>query len=341
MFNTMMLLSLAAPAFAAVVLDGTDLTGRLNRAQYCTPDGQNAYGSGHFVQCCSGSKKCLTPGSPQWEWFCKSCGDSCPSDHGWSSRTCVGGGPSPSPQPNPSPPSPSPGGAVDATSLHWNAHRPCATSEPPCVALAQERLGAMAHEVGAMIVGAVELADSIKALPGWDNTGMQCDHSAVMVNSPAGWHIEKSGGGCMNGDDVKGFAVALVVPPQAVQGCSKLCVFMGHVPHGGVQSGAGEIENVCGSYYRSSCAIAMADWNSPTPQHRFEELFGDYPTFWEPKHDLTCCYHTFEFAFDHCVSNIKGAYDDGSKIFQPQLTRFSYDYDEHKPTSVKLRLPMA
>merc|ERR1719150_2759759 len=109
----MFLYALIAPVFAGLASD------ELEAAQTCTAAGQNAYITGHFLQCCSGAKKCLTPASPRWVWLCESCDASCSHDRGWNSRACVGPAPSPpnpppSPIPNPSPnppPSPSPGGA--------------------------------------------------------------------------------------------------------------------------------------------------------------------------------------------------------------------------------------
>jgi len=230
-------------------------------------------------------------------------------------------------------------GTVDATTLHWNSHRPCATDGGACSAKARSSLASMARQVGAKIVGAVEMRDAIRALPGWQNTGMQCDNSAIMV--APGWTVEKRGGFCMNGNSAKGFAVALVRPPTAVRGCAKLCVLMGHVPHEGVRSGGSEVSKVCGGY-RTACGIGMGDWNSNSPGRRFNALFGTYPKLTAPTHELTCCYRapSFKYAFDHTVTNIRGAYSSGTQVFGPQLTRYQ-DYDEHKPTSVKLRLPSA
>merc|ERR1719150_958046 len=107
----MFLYALIAPVFAGLASD------ELEAAQTCTAAGQNAYITGHFLQCCSGAKKCLTPASPRWVWLCESCDASCSHDRGWNSRACVGPAPSPpnpppSPIPNPSPnPPPSPGGS--------------------------------------------------------------------------------------------------------------------------------------------------------------------------------------------------------------------------------------
>merc|ERR1712228_1034955 len=114
------------------------------------------------------------------------------------------------------------------------------------MSLAKQRLAALANEVGAKVVGTVELKNAPDALPGWQSTGVQCDNSAVMV--APGWSIANSGGHCMNGDSAKGFAVALVTPPEQVQGCSALCILMGHVPHGsgGGTSGHSKISSVCG-----------------------------------------------------------------------------------------------
>jgi len=231
-------------------------------------------------------------------------------------------------------PAPSPGAEVDATTLHWNAHRPCATDQASCIGAAQSRLGAMAGEVGAQIVGAVELKDAIVALPGWQSTGMQCDNSAVMV--APGWAIVKSGGYCMNGDAAKGFAVALVTPPQQVAGCQSLCVMMGHVPHDGVSSGGSKIAEVCGDA-RTSCMIGMGDWNTEDISSRWAALVGGAAALVEP-HEKTCCYNKFVYAFDHTATNIAGAYSAGKTVYPPQLTSFP-SYNEHMPTSVKLRLP--
>lgn len=239
--------------------------------------------------------------------------------------------------PPPAPtPTPSPAAEVDATTLHWNAHRPCATDQASCISAAQSRLGQMASEVGAQIVGAVELKDAVKALPGWQSTGMQCDNSAVMV--APGWSIIKSGGYCMNSNVYKGFAVALVTPPQEVAGCQHLCVMMGHVPHEGVYSGGSEVEAVCGEV-RASCMIGMGDWNADDISSRWGALVGGTTVLVEP-HDKTCCYNSFANAFDHTATNIAGAYSAGKTVYPPQLTSFP-SWNEHMPTSVKLRLPGA
>merc|ERR1711976_55397 len=118
----------------------------------------------------------------------------------------------------------------------------------------------MAHEVGAKIVGTVELKGGCDAMHGWACSGVQCDNSAVMV--APGWIIIKSGGACMNGHHSKGFAVALVKPAEHVPGCPNLCIAMGHVPHGSGSSTTGhsEIVRVCGDAHHK-CAIMMADWN--------------------------------------------------------------------------------
>jgi len=193
----------------------------------------------------------------------------------------------------------------------------------------------MAKQVGAKIVGAVELKDGHLALPGWQSSGQQCDNSAVMV--APGWNISNSGGFCMGGDPNKGFAVALVTPPQLVRGCSKLCVFMGHVPHPGARvTGHDEIVKVCDGAEKQ-CMIAMSDWNVENISGRWKTLIGGKPSLVEP-HDKTCCYPLFIYAFDHTATNIAGAYSAGRTIFGPQLTKFPSG-DEHKPTSVQLMLP--
>lgn len=229
-------------------------------------------------------------------------------------------------------------GTLAATTLHWNIHRPCGTDDGPCIAAAQKRLGEMAQEVGAQLVGAVELKNAVQALPGWQSSGMQCDNSAIMV--APGWSVRNSGGFCMNGDSAKGFAVALVQPPQPVQGCSSLCIFMGHVPHGSGTSitGHSEIANVCGGAV-GACTIAMGDWNAEDISTRWRSLIGGSPALVEP-HDKTCCLGSpgYIFAYDHTATNIAGAYSAGKTVYGPQLTSFA-DYDEHKPTSVQLRLP--
>lgn len=53
----------------------------------CTAIGQDPYGSGHLVECCSGTKKCLEA-SANWAYRCKYCSDSCPDDKSWYSRSC-------------------------------------------------------------------------------------------------------------------------------------------------------------------------------------------------------------------------------------------------------------
>jgi len=243
-------------------------------------------------------------------------------------------GPGPSP-PSPSPPPPSPGGEADLTTLHWNIHRPCGTDNSACIAKAKERVAALANEVGAKIVGTVELKDACDALPGWSCSGVQCDNSAVMV--APGWNIINSGGHCMNGDKAKGFAVALVQPAEQVPGCSNLCIVMGHVPHGsgGGTDGHDEIASVCGDA-QGSCSIMMADWNTDNVDSTWGSLFGGSPTVVDPQ-DITCCYPDYSYKFDHTATNIQGAYSAGHTTYDPQLTEFPSQY-EHKPVSVQLRV---
>lgn len=233
-------------------------------------------------------------------------------------------------------PAPTPVGTVDVTTLHWNVHRPCGTDNSNCISLAQQRLGQIASEVGAKVVGVVELKNAVDALPGWQSTGMQCDNSAVMV--APGWSISKSGGYCMNQDSAKGFAVALVTPDEPVYGCPALCIIMGHVPHssGSAISGHSEIASVCGDAV-GSCSIMMGDWNAEDIGSRWNSLIGGSTTLVEP-HDITCCYPDYKYRFDHTATNIQGAISTGKTVYDPQLTRFP-SYNEHKPTSVQLRLP--
>lgn len=225
---------------------------------------------------------------------------------------------------------------LDATTLHWNSHRPCATDNPDCIARAQKSLGVLAHKVGAKIVGTVELHQASKALPGWQSTGEQWDWATIMVAK--GWQISKSGGWAMGGDKAKGFAVAVVEPPEAVQSCPSLCVFMGHVPHPGSKlDGHDEIDRVCGGL-KHGCMIAMADWNRDDIRGVWSTLMHDSPQLVEP-HDKTCCYNDgFSNRFDHTSTNIAGAYSAGKTVFDPQLTSFP-SWCEHKPTSVQLQLP--
>lgn len=231
-------------------------------------------------------------------------------------------------------------GQVAVTTLHWNSHRPCATDNADCVQRAQQRLAEMAAEVGASIVGAVEMKDSATAFEGWQSSGMQCDHSAVHV--APGWTVERSGGFCMNGDESKGFAVASVTPPSAIQGCPSLCVMMAHVPHGdGVNiTGHEEVQRVCGDA-ASSCMIAMGDWNANDIGTRWESLIGGAPTLVEP-HALTCCYPIGLLRYDHTATNIPGATSVGQKVYGFQLSAYgSANENEHKATSVQLQLPAA
>jgi len=228
------------------------------------------------------------------------------------------------------------GSYFDATTLHWNSHRPCATQDPACIAKARQSLAHMVREVGAKIVGTVELHHAAKALPGWQSTGEQWDWATVMVAE--GWQISKSGGWAMGGDKAKGFAVAVVEPPERVQSCPSLCVFMGHIPHPGQKlDGHYEIDRVCGAL-KHGCMIAMADWNRGDISDVWKTLMHDAPTLVEP-HDKTCCYNDgFHNRFDHTSTNIAGSYSAGNTVFDPQLTQFP-SWCEHKPTSVHLRLP--
>jgi len=75
----------------------------------CTPDGQDPYVSGHFVECCQGLKKCLKA-STGWSYRCQSCNLSCPDDKDYPGRPCNGPSPAPGPTPKPGPtPTPRPG----------------------------------------------------------------------------------------------------------------------------------------------------------------------------------------------------------------------------------------
>lgn len=229
-------------------------------------------------------------------------------------------------------------GHAHLTTLHWNIHRPCGTSNGACIAKAKQRVAAMAHEVGAKIVGTVELHGACSALPGWACSGTQCDSAAVMV--APGWKILKSGGACMNGHQSKGFAVALVQPAVQVNGCSNLCIVMGHVPHGSGSGTTGhdQISNVCGNAHHS-CAIMMADWNVENIDSTWGALFHDKPTLMDP-HEQTCCYPHVGVAYDHTGTNIPGAYSAGHKVYPFQLANFPSSY-EHYPVSVQLRVPGA
>lgn len=226
---------------------------------------------------------------------------------------------------------------LDATTLHWNSHRPCATDQSSCISQAQQSLGRLVQKAGAKIVGTVELHDAYKALPGWQTTGEQWDWATIMVAK--GWHISKSGGWAMGGDKAKGFAVALVVPPQQVKGCSQLCVFMGHVPHPGNKvDGHDEIDKICGGL-KHGCMIAMGDWNRADIRDVWKVLMHDAPKLVEPE-DKTCCYNDgFSNRYDHTSTNIAGSYSAGKTVFDPQLTNFP-SWCEHKPTSVQLKLPV-
>lgn len=226
---------------------------------------------------------------------------------------------------------------VAVTTLHWNSHRPCATENATCISMAQRRLGEMAEEVGASIVGAVELKDAGTALPGWQSSGEQCDHSAVMV--APGWKITKSGGFCINNDTTKGFAVALVTPPEVIAGCPALCVIMAHVPHGdGVNlTGHDVIDNVCGAA-ATSCLIGMADWNALDISSRWKSLIGGSPSLVDPQVKPTCCHPLYILPFDHVATNILGAKSAGNKVFSEQL-KFPENENEHHATSVQLQLP--
>merc|ERR1719210_2154381 len=193
---------------------------------------------------------------------------------------------------------------LDATTLHWNSHRPCATDDSPCIAQAQRSLGRLAQKAGAKIVGTVELYHAYKALPGWQTTGEQVDWATIMVAK--GWRISKSGGWAKGGDKAKGFAVGLVVPPQKVKGCSQLCVFMGHVPHpGSTVDGHAEIDKICGGL-KHGCMIAMGDWNRADIRDVWKVLMHDAPKLVEPE-DKTCCYNDgFSNRYDHTSTNIAG-----------------------------------
>lgn len=271
-------------------------------------------------------------------YCCKTCGG-CQCGQGGGGGSASSGGSAPLAPYNP-PSSGGSSGSLDATTLHWNSHRDCATARQDCIRKAQQSLASMARQAGAKIVGAVEFANSFDALPNWDTTGQQCDYSAIMV--APGWRITRKGGHCMGGDSNKGFAVAKVTPPRSVRGCPSLCVFMGHVPHPGARlDGYSEIASVCGGAERQ-CMIAMGDWNrADYDVHKaWSTLFGGSPSLIQPKRDATCCYNKYSLPYDHTATNIAGATSAGNKIFGYQLTQFPSG-DEHKPTSVRLRLPTA
>merc|ERR1712230_284023 len=84
----------------------------------------------------------------------------------------------------------------------------------------------------------------------------------------------------------------------------------------------------------------MGDWNTDNVGSTWGALFGGSTTVVEPQ-EKTCCYKDpdFVYAFDHTATNIQGATTAGHTVFDPQLTSFSDDYDEHKAVSVKLRAP--
>jgi len=220
---------------------------------------------------------------------------------------------------------------LDVTTFHWNIHRPCGISGGSCEAAANGAMSSMVGEVGAHLVGAVELGNA--GIGGFASSGIQCDHISVLAGG--GWHIVKSGGACMEGN-VKGLAVALMTPPSAVRGCPEICVFAVHVPHDGGGLARNAISSVCGNAAQH-CAIGMGDWNNPNIYGIWSGLVGGSPVLVHPN-EKTCCYNNFAFAYDHTATNIAGATGYTKKIWGPQLTRFP-SYDEHKPCSVSLRLP--
>ena len=205
----------------------------------------------------------------------------------------------------------------------------------------------MAPEAKASIVGAVELKDAHTNLPKWETSGEYCDHSAILV--APGWSIVRKGGGCFMKN--KGFAVALVQPPQpqAVQNCPNLCVVMGHFPHPGDGSRwkrekRNDIQNVCGEQMFKNCLIAMGDWNQAEEDvaKTWEKFVGGKPTLVEPRKTKTCCFPHATLRYDYTATNIVGASSAGSsKVFPFQLIDKGKNVDEHHAVSVPLRLPLA
>merc|ERR1712072_1070643 len=114
----------------------------------------------------------------------------------------------------------------------------------------------------------------------------------------------------MGGDNSKGFAVALVTPPQQVAGCDALCVAMGHAPHPPVSKknidGNDGIARVCGGA-EQNCMIMMADWNRDDVSESRGILVGGTPLLNESR-EMTCCYPDFSFVYDHTATNVQGAY---------------------------------
>jgi len=165
--------------------------------------------------------------------------------------------------------------------------------------------------------------------------------SAALAFAP-GWDVLSSGGGCLRDDwDTRAMAVARVVPPSPVQGCSSLCVVAIHAPHSRITAGHEEVARVCGDSVQQ-CGLAMGDWNVPAEgvHSLWSSLIGGAtPSFVHPN-ERTCCFPEGQNygVYDHLVSNIPGSQAVDYKVLPYQILEEN-PQQQHRPVTVRVSLP--
>eukprot|EP00933_Yihiella_yeosuensis_P042278 TRINITY_DN3682_c0_g2_i1.p1 TRINITY_DN3682_c0_g2~~TRINITY_DN3682_c0_g2_i1.p1 ORF type:complete len:442 (+),score=57.51 TRINITY_DN3682_c0_g2_i1:160-1485(+) len=257
------------------------------------------------------------------------------------------------------PPEPEAGASFPIPTFFWNVHWECSLAARGASSRCKHRVGRrfarLALQENAQIAASIELSNGMSepadlvgyGLTGWTQVNGPCSHhsgggdSAALVFAP-GWIVQDKGGGCLRDDgDTRAFAVARVVPPRAVPGCSSLCVVAIHAPHQAINAGKPIVDKVCGDSARS-CGIAMGDWNIPASgvSRLWANLIGGRAPMWAHPDERTCCFpdsHHFGI-FDHLATNIPGATHNGHTVYPYQLLEEN-PRKQHKAVSVTLVVP--
>lgn len=247
---------------------------------------------------------------------------------------------------------------VSLSTFFWNVHWECSMAARGASRACKQRVGhrfvELARRSGAEVVASIELSDGASkpasmigfGLKGWTQVDGPCafghrGDAAALAFAP-GWHVQKSGGGCLRHDgDTRAFAVARVVPSRPVSGCPSLCVVAIHAPHQSITKGKELVQSVCGKAVEH-CAVAMGDWNIEANRvgSLWSKLIGGATPPSAMPNERTCCFpesHHYG-VFDHIATNIKGAVHEGQTVHPYQILEEN-PRKQHKAVSARLLLP--
>jgi len=251
-------------------------------------------------------------------------------------------------------------GDLVLSTFFWNVHWECSLGANGANRACKQRIGQrfveLARASEAQVVASIELEDDMThpsslinfGLWGWTQVNGPCawgDHGDVAALAFApGWEVQNSGGGCLRNDwDTRAFAVALVRPPVAVQGCPSLCFVAIHAPHTWINHGRDIVRGVCGGAVER-CAVAMGDWNTPAGgvAGLWDALVGGEHPGWPTPDQRTCCFPESSHygVFDHMATNVPGARSAGFTVHPYQLLELN-PVKQHRAVSARLALPGA